>query len=1115
MPPVTQDNQSTGMVYWRSLDELSQSPEFRKWADEEFGGYNPDEMVAAPSRRAFMKIMGASMALAGAGMTGCRRWPEQKVAPYVERPAGRVPGLPETFATSYEFAGIAQPLLVSSYDGRPIKVEGNPQHPASGGPSTTYAQASVLDMYDPHRSRNPRMGEDQKTWKEAEAAIRELVRVAPNGAGIAVLSEATGSPTSNSLRKRLGNGVKWYEYEAINADHERAGTKLAFGEAVRPQLKLDAADIIVCLDADPLGTHPDALRNARGWAKGRSTVDGKDHKISRMYVVEPAYTVSGTVADDRVAVKAGEIVTVAQAIAAGAGVDGVTAGGKLSGAAQATVDAIVADLKANAGKAVVIVGPNQPAEVHAAVALINAKSGAVGKTVSYTAVSSQPSGPDQLRKLHGELMGGKVKALFIVGGNPVYDGPSDINLAEAIADIGFSAHLSVYDNETSQACSWHLARSHYLEAWGDAASYDGAIGVVQPLIQPLFDTKSSVELLGMLAGSDADGYELVRQTWKPVLTGEGGFERQWRKVLHDGLLEGSGAATVSVTASAAAGSAVSAAKPQAAGDFEIVFTPSATAYDGRLANNGWLQETPEPISKLVWDNAAYISPRTAKDNSIRHGDRLTIAVGDVSIVAPAFILPGQANGSIRLDLGYGRSAAGYVGNGVGFNAYTLRSSKTMGFASATVEKAGGKFQLVTTQDHHAIDIVGLEQRHKRVINQLVRGATVDQYEKYPHFVEQNGVPVPTGSNGHTPLQIFEEPDYQMGHGEAGEHQWAMAIDLNACIGCNACMVACQAENNIPIVGKRECGRGREMHWIRVDRYFVSKVDGEGNIDPNETVAAVHQPLTCQQCENAPCEQVCPVAATVHDTEGLNVMIYNRCIGTRYCSNNCPYKVRRYNWFDWNFKPVRSGDEGAMGDAGGTFIGIPDQQQLQTGQIDPKTGRANPEVGHVDPIRRLGFNPEVTVRMRGVMEKCSFCVQRIKAVTIPLRNKAVKAAATGDDFEYELPDGAITPACGQTCPTNAIKFGDLKDPGSDVAKIYGNHEGAKAHPRAYEILRELNPRARNRYLGPVRNPAVGGFTRDYEAEQKAQKEWVEENHGHDDHGHDDKNHDHDDKNKAAH
>jgi molybdopterin-containing oxidoreductase family iron-sulfur binding subunit len=989
--------EKVGKAYWRSLDELVDTPEVRRLVAQEFPGLEQD-LVDPATRRDFLKILGASLGLAG--MVSCR-WPKELIVP-VARPEGRTPGVPQRFATAVELAGAATGVLVTSYDGRPVKIEGNPLHPASGGAATAQMQAAVIELYDPDRSRTPVRRESGQEFVrsvdefaafagEHFAALR-----AAAGRGLAVLTEASCSPTLIRLAGRVRRELpasRWVEYEPVSFDAERAGIRQAFGAALRPVLHLDGARVVVCLDADPLSAHPDALRHARGFAAGRR---GEDGEMSRWYAAEGALTLTGASADHRLALRTSQVGEFALLLARELTARGVVLPEALRVAASnATGDGLpaataqfaasaAADLAEAGSRGLVTAGPRQPVEVNAAAHLINAALGAVDTTVSFIP-DPQPQRSSHavaLRGLAAAIAAGEVTTLVLLGGNPVVNAPADLGFAALLARVPISIHLGLWRDETGRACIWHLPRAHALESWGDGRAWDGTVSVVQPLIEPLYGGMTPIELVATLLGDAATGpHELVRETLRELLPGD--FEAAWARTLHDGVLAGSAPAPAAVQAVAG-----SLAMPRGLTGVEVVFAPDASVWDGRYANNAWLQELPDPLTKISWDNAALLGPATAARLGVRHGDVAAVAVGGRSLDIAVYVLPGLADDTVVLPLGYGRTAAGKVGTGVGFDSYRLRTIGGMGFAGgATVTRTGRHYLLATTQDHHAIDEVGLREQGHR-IGELVREATLAEYRHDPEVIRRD-------SHEPKPLPLFAELDGR------GEHQWGMVIDLSACIGCNACSIACQAENNIAVVGKKQVAKGREMHWIRVDRYFSGKP---------ETPKVAFQPVTCQHCENAPCEQVCPVAATVHSDEGLNQMVYNRCVGTRYCSNNCPYKVRRFNFFNYFKTPTN--------------------------------------------LDKMLHNPEVTVRARGVMEKCTFCVQRIEAAKIAARND-----------RRPVRDGEVVPACAQTCPTEAITFGDLRDPASRVSALFG-------HRRSYALLGELNVQPRNRFLAKLRNPSDG-------------------------------------------
>jgi molybdopterin-containing oxidoreductase family iron-sulfur binding subunit len=998
----------TGSTYWRSLDELADTPQFRQFVEREFPSQG-SALETGFSRRQFLQLMAASMLL-GAGVTGCRRWPERQIAPFTARPDGQVPGADEYYATVMELDGVAKPLLVKTRDGRPIKIEGNPLHPASQGAADLLAQASVLGLYDPFRSRGVVRRDGGKlvpsSWADFQAFAKPHFAAlrAKGGQGLAVVSEPTSSPTTLALAKRWDQAfprARWYFYSSLESDCDPFEALGSDQGVYRRILHLDKAKVIACFDADLLMKHPDAVRHTRDFVQGRKSVDSSG-QMSRLYVAEGTLSVTGTMADQRLAVRSGDIPTMLRALA-----DRVLAGrapgtGTLPPEAEVFVCHLADDLLAHRGASLVAAGSDRP-DVQDLVHTLNQHLGNYSQTLGLIALTMESSGADALADLGREAA--SISTLVILSGNPLFDAPGDCDVATALAKIPTTIHLSPYVNETSQACAWHVNQAHYLEAWGDARAWDGTASVAQPLILPLFDGKTPAELLATLLDQpQTDGYSLVRQTWAQMLPKDN-FEKSWRRVLHDGLLPGSAAPEVVGVGVATA----HARKSVPAGPFELVFLQDHKLYDGRFADSGWLQELPDPITKIVWDNAALMAPLDARDLGVEHGDLIEITAHGRSITAPVFLLPGQARGSIAISLGYGRTFAGPVGQGVGVNAYALRTTQDPWVVpGVTVRKTGGKSYLVTTQDHFAIDKVGMETRAERV-KECVRELQLSDLA---------GSPAPEADKT-VHLQLWNDP-VQYKQDPTVEYMWGMAIDLNSCTGCNACVLACQAENNIPIVGKEQAGKGREMHWVRIDRYFRGDASGPA-------VQAVHQPVACVQCETAPCEQVCPFAATTHSREGLNMQVYNRCVGTRYCANNCPYKVRRFNFFDWHaHDPRRTAPTPP-------WLNFPDTQS----QV-------------VDQILRMVFNPDVTVRMRGVMEKCTYCVQRIEA-----------ARSLAGNQGRRIRDGEITPACAQTCPAEAIVFGNIKDPASKVRKLQDSQ-------RSYGLLAELNTRPRTQYLARVRN-----------------------------------------------
>ncbi len=965
-----------GREYWRSLDELAQSPEFLEFLRAEF----PRE--AAPldhvDRRQFLKLMGASLAFAGMG--ACTRQPTEHTLPYVKPPEELVPGQPIYFATAMPLRGQAMGLLVESHVGRPTKIEGNPEHPASLGATDVFAQASILTLYDPDRAQVVRRVDEILTWGAFSTALAAALeaQAESGGAGLRILTETVCSPTlAAQLRALLEKfpSARWHQYEPLARDGAVAGARLAFGTDVNTVYRFDAAGVVLSLDADFLACDGPHLRQARDFIARRRLLDGAK-EMNRLYVVESMLSNTGAKADERLALRAGRIPAFARALAAAVGVPVAAPDGPVGD--QAWLAAAAKDLTAHRGRSLVIAGDQQPAEVHALAHAINAALGNVGKTVLYTEpVEARPEVQlDSLRELVTDMRAGNVELLLILGGNPVYNAPADFDFAGALEKVAMRVHLSLYDDETSALCQWHLPESHYLEAWSDARAFDGTVSIVQPLIAPLYDSRSAHEVLAMCLGTPgARGYDIVREFWRRE-RGAAGFEAFWGRALSSGLVPDTAARPKQVSVRRDLGSAL---RPAAAdggeGALEIAFRPDPTVLDGRFTNNPWLQELPKPITKLTWDNAVLMAPRTAERLGVANGDVVELDLGGRRVRGAVWTVPGHADGSVTATLGYGRTRGGRVLDGAGYNAYLLRSSEAPLVASGLKVTRTGERALLACTQHHG----SLEGRH------IVRAATLEEYRAHPEFA-QHMTHVPPADETMYPQWTYEG------------HAWGMAVDMNACVGCNACVIACVAENNIAVVGKEQVSVGREMQWMRIDRYF------SGSPDAPETY---FQPMFCQHCELAPCEVVCPVNATVHDDEGLNVMVYNRCVGTRYCSNNCPYKVRRFNFY------------------------------LYT--------------NYTDQSLALQRNPDVTVRSRGVMEKCTYCLQRINKARIEARKEGRRVR-----------DGEIVTACQQVCPTEALVFGDVNDPTSRVAKL-------KAEPRNYAVLGDINTRPRTTYLAEVRNP----------------------------------------------
>ena len=955
-----------GPSFWRSLDELSATEGFQDFLHREFPR-QAGEWLDDEGRRNFLKIMGASLALAGLG--ACTKQPTEYILPYVEEPEKLLAGKPLFYATAFPVSGIANPILVETHEFRPTKVEGNPEHPASLGAADVPTQASVLGLYDPDRLQTVNnLGEIRSytSFLVAFVGILEKQRE-KNGAGIRILTPTVTSPTLYAQIQdvlKLYPGAKWHQWEATGHGR-RMGSQLAFGQFLNATYKFDQADVVLAIDANFLANGPGGVRYARDFAAKRAVRDGKRTQ-SRFYVVETTPTSTGAKADHRLPVKPSEIAPFVHNLAA------ILGGGA---AASPFVAELAKDLLAAKGKSIVIAGEDQSPEVHAVVHYINQLLENNGKTVVLTA-SLEQKPVDQyadLQALVGDLNSNQVDVLLILGGNPVFDAPASLNLRGAIQMAKQRIRLGLYDDETSEVCQWLIPEAHPFEFWSDAPAYDGTITIIQPMIAPLYSGKSAHDMVVAFTETpEKTSHSLVRDYWKAKHPGAD-FDVWWNHSVHDGFVKGS-----ELPAAKADAKLIPAMAAAASGDgYDVSFHFDPYVLDGRYANNSWLQELPRPMTRLSWDNAVVVSEKTAKDLDVKDEDRVEISVNGQTVWGSIWRVPGQPDGSLGLTLGYGRSRSGRAGNGAGFNANPLRTLANPYLATgAKVKKLGERFRLAAVQHHFA-----MEGRDP------VRTGTLAEYLQDPNFVEKATETAPKG------LTILPQTWEYKGYA------WGMAIDLTACSGCNACVVACQAENNIAVVGKEQVLNTREMHWIRIDRYY----SGEDPSNPQ----SYFQPVACQQCETAPCEVVCPVAATTHDAEGLNNMVYNRCIGTRYCSNNCPYKVRRFNFLldtDWETESVK-----------------------------------------------MQRNPDVTVRSRGVMEKCSYCVQRINYAKIMAEKEDRRVA-----------DGEIVPACQSTCPSDAIAFGDLNDPKSRVTAW-------KKEATDYSLLGELNTRPRTTYLADIRNP----------------------------------------------
>lgn len=974
--------------YWRSMDQLADTEEFQSFMEKEFPQHVEEVKANPVSRRKFLKLMGASIALAGAA--ACTRQPSEKIIPYVLPPEEVVPGKPLYYASAYVHDGVANGILAESHMGRPTKVEGNPEHPASLGSTDVFAQASILTMYDPDRSQSV-MGRGRITTYDAY--LNELNETLSNqietqGGGIRIL---TGTVTSPTLHGQLEGllarypGARWHQYDPVTLDNAREGSRLAFGEVLSRRLHIEKADVILSLDGDFMSHGPGAVRYSRDFASRR---DGNDpDNMNRLYVIESTPTLTGSQADHLLNRRAGEIEGLARMIAAGLGVS-ASAGAEVDGDTTRWISAVADDLRAHAGACLVVTGEHQPPAVHALVHAINDALGNTGNTVTYTeSIEASPvNQTESITTLVDDMSRGEVDLLVVIETNPVYATPADLDFAAAMENVGMRVHAGLYHDETADLCHWHLPMAHGLEAWSDARSYDGTITVVQPLIAPLYRGKSAHEIVAALDGNAMKkGYDIVREHWQTqAYNGSQAFETFWQITVHDGFIAGSALAPKAVSVGDIAAALGEPSGPE--NGTEVIFKADPTVWDGFYANNGWLQELPKPLTKLTWDNAALMGPSMAKRLGVENTDVVELAYRERTVNAPVWILPGHPDDAVTVHLGYGRSRAGQLGTNTGFDAYSIRPSSSPNFGGGLqVTRTGDTFDIYSTQDHHAMELEGLGSMSRD--RNLIRVSDIETFKDDPHVIQE----------------MWEEPDpkrdlYPDDHAYDGPNAWGMVIDLNKCNGCNTCTIACQSENNISVVGKEEVGNAREMHWIRIDRYY------RGDLDAPETF---HQPVPCMQCENAPCELVCPVGATVHSKEGLNDMVYNRCVGTRYCSNNCPYKVRRFNFYLY---------------------------------ADFET-----------PSLQLGRNPDVTVRSRGVMEKCTYCVQRINVARIESKKE-----------DRDIADGEILTACQQACPSQAITFGNTKDENSEVSRL-------KASPLNYGMLTDLLTKPRTTYLGRIRNP----------------------------------------------
>lgn len=976
--------------YWRSLDELdgvASEAEHEQFSEEGVA-------LSGSSRRRFLELMGGSLALAG--LTGCTRQPAETIMPYVDPPENALPGQPKFYASAVPVNGIAQGVIVESHLGRPTKVEGNPGHPASLGSTNVLSQACLMDLYDPDRAKEITHLGDLNAWENLIGALSvsmDPIRTR-NGNGLRILTETVVSPVLGQQLRALTKALpaaKWHQFDPAGPHSSRTAAQSVFGRPVSTHYNLAKADVIVALDSDFLAFGPGSTRYARDYAIRRRRGDRTD--MNRLYAIESTMTSTGGKADHRLALRYSDIEGFTRGLAAAIGITDV--GGALANNPHASwINALAHDLVAHKSSSVVIAGEGQSPTVHALAHTINAALGNVGSTVICTdPIEVQPVDQIQsLRELVQDMNNEHVDLLFVLGGNPVYNAPADFSFSSALQNVRTSIHVGLHYNETSLKTTWHIPEAHFLEDWSDARAFDGTISILQPLIGRLYNSRSQIEVLdALLQFPGRSSYEILRTFWlqekgaappgtaqisaalsREILQESAAFERWWRKSVHDGFIADS--ALPAIEPKPVQNTALLPAASNHSG-LELVFRPDVYIYDGRYANNIWLQELPRPMTKLTWDNAVYLSPATAKRLGFENQQYVELRYRGAKAQGSVWILAGQPDESITVHLGYGRQQAGRAGNGAGFDVYPFRTSNELWVTSGVeIHKLATPYPLASTQMHQTMD--GRD---------VVVSATVEDYKRNPDLIQKKEHP-PANN-----LTLYPHWQYK-------GYAWGMSIDLTACVNCNACVVACQAENNIPVVGKEQVLARRAMHWLRIDTYYKG--------DPNAP-SAVYQPVPCMQCENAPCELVCPVQATNHSSDGLNDMVYNRCVGTRYCSNNCPYKVRRFNFLlfqDWTTETLK-----------------------------------------------LQRNPDVTVRSRGVMEKCTYCVQRIRETEIVARTE-----------NRYIRDGEVQTACQQVCPTQAITFGDINNKDNHVAKL-------KAEKLNYALLAELNTRPRTTYLAELRNP----------------------------------------------
>ena len=984
--------------YWKSLKDISTSDDYDRYLKQ--SEHHEDNGL---SRRNFLSLVAASVALAG--LEGCKK-PVQKIIPYVEAEIATVPGIPKHYASTMPFKNNALGIIIENHDERPVRVNGNEKHPSSMGKSNSFSQATTLNMYDPDRSRGVRLNGKKVDWSEYVKYGQSINN--KKGEGLAVLSQESSSPTMQFMHKefkKIYPDADWIVYEPINNENLYKGIEKAFGKKLQPFNRLENAQTILSIGSDFLGVEDNSIYHTRKFALNRDLKDEKS-TMNRFYAVESFMTPTGSSADHRLNVPSHEFGIVLKELAGELKKLGLNINAKsMKTSNHLWIKTVAEDLMKDKGQSIIIGGSDLSPELHCLIAGINSQLEA---PIDYYPLDrSHVTSMKDFKALCEKMRKGLVDNLIILGGNPVYDAPADYNFEECLSNVKSSVHLSDFYDETSKHCQWNIAQAHFFESWGDAMTYDGYASVIQPQIRPLFDSRSALQVLNpVIFKEDRSSYDTIKKVWKDSIVKESNFERNWEKVLHDGVYSKSLIKSKKVRSAKKVSTAVLSKDQILETDkFEVIFTPSSSVYDGRYANNGWLQEIPKPITSLTWDNVAFISMKVAKKLNIKNGQMIQVSLGNASIKVPAWIVPGQNKKTITLELGYGREFSGRIGSGVGFNVYPLRTSTNMGCAmNASIKVLNETYPIASTQDHYGFEedklaapgfsnLSGDEVQSR--IPDLVKQSTLEEYKKHPEFVQdivESHKPDKKRSwADHSMYNIEPEYDYSKGN------QWGMSIDLTSCTSCNACSIACQSENNIPVVGKQQVMNGREMHWIRIDNYFSG--------DPDNPEVST-QSVACVHCELAPCEQVCPVGATTHSTDGTNQMTYNRCLGTRYCANNCPYKVRKFNFYNYT--------------------------------------RDLPEVV------QMAMNPDVSMRFRGVMEKCTYCYQRVSEARIKAENE-----------HRELVDGDVKVACAQSRPADAIKFGDINDPNSEVSK-------AKRRNRDYALLGQLGTSPRTTYLAKIRN-----------------------------------------------